>query len=299
MNITKVHPQGFCKGVINAIKMTNEVLLNKDLPRPIYMYGGLVHNQNVINTYSNKGIISIHSLDEVKEKGTLIITAHGVSKKTYKKIEELGVKIVDTTCDSVKEVQKLVYEKINDGYDVVYYGVKNHSECKSISEDYDEHLYVIQSKEEVDNLSFQNRKIFFTNQTTMSYLEAVEIINSLKKKFPYIEVEEDICNATRKRQLALISEARNNDLCLVVGDRNSNNTLSLVDICNTYTFKPCKLIEKAEDLRKIDFSKFKNIAVTSGASTPSVLVDQVIGAIKDPDNISSIQDDDYIKIQKD
>lgn len=298
MEIIKVHPQGFCKGVINAIKLTNESLNNAK--KPIYMLGSIVHNSNITNTYSNLGIIIVKSLSEVTpNKGSIIITAHGVSNYKLEKIKELNLDIIDTTCESVKQIQNIVRDKINNGYTVLYYGVKNHAECLGIEEDYidNKNFYLIQSIEDIEKIDIKNDKIFFTNQTTMSYFKTLEIIEKVKEKYPQAIIKEDICYATKSRQLAFIESSKKSDFSIVVGDKKSNNTISLANICKTYANKPCALIEKLDDLKNINFSSYSTISVTSGASTPGIIVDEVIKKINDKNYQSDIKDLDYIKIK--
>ena len=298
MEIIKVHPQGFCKGVINAIKMTNDSL--NEAPKPIYMLGSIVHNSNITNTYSRLGIITVKSLDEITpNKGSIIITAHGVSNYKLRKIKELNLKIIDTTCESVKQIQDIVRDKINSGFAVIYYGVKNHAECLGIEEDYigNPNFYLIQNLEDLEKNDIKNEKVFFTNQTTMSYFKTIEIIEKVKEKYPHAIIKEDICYATKSRQLAFIESSKKTDFSIVVGDKNSNNTISLANICKTYANKPCALIENLDDLRNIDFSSYSSVSITSGASTPQIIVNEVINKINDSNYQSNIKELDYIKIK--
>lgn len=303
MNIIKVHPQGFCKGVINAILKTNEAITNAK--RPIYMLGDIVHNKNIAKTYIDNGIIIINSLDEIKSKeGSIIITAHGISQYKYNLISSTSLDIIDTTCESVKQIQSLIRQKIIEGYSVVYYGKKNHAECLGISEDYQNEgkFIVVEGEDDIEKLNISNPKLFFTNQTTMSYFETLKIIDKLKQKYPNIITKEDICNATKNRQLALIEQAQDADLIVVVGDKTSNNSLSLVDISKTIINKPCVLIENINDikeaLKEINKQRYENIAITSGASTPRIIVNNIEKALLDENHIIDIKKDEYIKIKR-
>ena len=301
MKIIKVHPQGFCKGVIHAIKSTNEIIDNS--PKPIYMLGEIVHNYHIANAYKEKGIILISSLNDIKQnKGSIIITAHGVSKKKYELIKKTGLNIIDTTCESVKQIQELVSRKIHDGYTIIYYGKQNHAECLAIAEDYENNcefqgkFFVIQNKNDIESLKINNDKILFTNQTTMPYLNTIEITNILKLKYPNIIISIDICEATKQRQLALIKEAQNTDFTIIIGDKNSNNTLNLMNTCIDVCKKPCVLIENIEEIKNINFKQYNSISITSGASTPSILVKETIKLINDEKYESKINNDEYIKI---
>jgi len=296
MNIIKVIPQGFCKGVINAINITNDSLINAK--KPIYMFGSIVHNSNITSYYNKQGIISIKDLNQITStSGSIIITAHGVSHKTYQKISSLGLNIIDTTCPSVRHIQELVAQKMDEGYYCLYYGKKNHAECLGVEEDYrnNEHFILIESKDDINKLNIISDKIFFTNQTTMSYFETLELIDVVKEKYPFAIIKEDICNATKQRQLAFIESAKQTDYSIVVGDKMSNNTLSLKNICKERAHKQCSLIENIKDLDDINLSNVNSVSITSGASTPAIIVEEVIKKIKDKNYNSIINDKDYVK----
>ena len=302
MNITKIHPQGFCKGVINAIMITNNSLSNAK--KPIYMLGNIVHNTNIADTYKEKGIIYINDLKDISSKeGSIIITAHGVSQHKYNLIQKTNLDIIDATCESVKKIQNIVREKIQNGYTVIYYGLKKHAECLSILEDYDSSMFcVVEGLEDVEKLNLTNKYLFFTNQTTMGYLDTLKIIAKLREKYPYLIIEEDICSATKNRQLALINQSKDSDLIIVVGDKTSNNSISLVNISKNIIKKPCILIEKIDEIKNtISFIKennYKNIAITSGASTPKILVNNIENKLLDENFVIDIKNDDYIKIKR-
>ena len=302
MNITKIHPQGFCKGVINAIMITNNSLSNAK--KPIYMLGNIVHNTNIADTYKEKGIIYINDLKDISSKeGSIIITAHGVSQHKYNLIQKTNLDIIDATCESVKKIQNIVREKIQNDYTVIYYGLKKHAECLSILEDYDSSMFcVVEGLEDVEKLNLTNKYLFFTNQTTMGYLDTLKIIAKLKEKYPYLIIEEDICSATKNRQLALINQSKDSDLIIVVGDKTSNNSISLVNISKNIIKKPCILIEKIDEIKNtISFIKennYENIAITSGASTPKILVNNIENKLLDENFVIDIKNDDYIKIKR-
>lgn len=289
MEVIKIRPQGFCKGVINAIKSLNDVL--PDVKNDVYMLGGLVHNEHIINAYKEKGIVQINDYSNIND-GTIIITAHGLSNKRRNEIINKGLNIIDTTCVEVKKIQDIIFKKEKDNYSIIYYGAKNHPECKAILEDHLD-IYLIESINDIYKLNISNDKIFFASQTTASYNDCLVIEDLLKKKYPNIEMIKDICNATKMRQLALIEKSKSCDFILVIGDKKSNNTNQLVNIAKTYT--KASLIENISDLKNIDLSNVKRLGITAGASTPNILVDEIIKTIKDPNYVSLITNNDYIK----
>lgn len=280
MKIFEIKPQGFCFGVVNAINLLNKALSNPNLKKPIYMLGDLVHNSHVINSFKEKGVIILHGdtrenlLKEIKE-GTVILTAHGVSDRVYEILKEKNLDYIDTTCPNVLKTAKLIKEKINEGYHILYLGVKNHPETEGIISN-KKNISLITLEDNLDNLNLNYQKIFFTNQTTLSTFDVIKVYQKLKNKFPHIIYSEEVCSATKLRQKAVIEAGMLYDLIIIVGDKMSNNTKELKNVCLNNTKARCELIDNYKDLDKIDFSNIKSIGVTSGASTPKHLVDEVI-----------------------
>lgn len=292
MEITKITPQGFCKGVIYAIKQINIVLKNNKYKKPLYMLGGIVHNQHIIDAFKEKGIEIINTIENINE-GTIIITAHGVSNTLKQKILSKGLDIIDTTCIEVRKIQDIINKKEKESYSIIYFGTSSHPECKSIIEDHKD-LKLIEKIEDIDKLDISNNKLFFASQTTLSNSDVKKAFEILQNKYPYITKASDICNSTFLRQNALNKEIDNFDMILVVGDKNSNNTTKLLSIAKAK--KEAYLIENIDDLKKIDFSKVKRLGITAGASAPNLLVDEIIKTIKDKDYISKVVNQDYINI---
>lgn len=292
MEITKITPQGFCKGVIYAIKQINIVLKNNKYKKPLYMLGGIVHNQHIIDAFKEKGIEIINTIENINE-GTIIITAHGISNTLKQKILSKGLDIIDTTCIEVRKIQDIINKKEKESYSIIYFGTSSHPECKSIIEDHKD-LKLIEKIEDIDKLDISNNKLFFASQTTLSNSDVKKAFEILQNKYPYITKASDICNSTFLRQNALNKEIDNFDMILVVGDKNSNNTSKLLSIAKAK--KEAYLIENIEDLKKIDFSKVKRLGITAGASAPNLLVDEIIKTIKDKDYISKVVNQDYINI---
>ena len=292
MEITKITPQGFCKGVIYAIKQINIVLKNNKYKKPLYMLGGIVHNQHIIDAFNEKGIEIINTIENINE-GTIIITAHGISNTLKQKILSKGLDIIDTTCIEVRKIQDIINKKEKESYSIIYFGTSSHPECKSIIEDHKD-LKLIEKIEDIDKLDISNNKLFFASQTTLSNSDVKKAFEILQNKYPYITKASDICNSTFLRQNALNKEIDNFDMILVVGDKNSNNTTKLLSIAKAK--KEAYLIENIDDLKKIDFSKVKRLGITAGASAPNLLVDEIIKTIKDKDYISKVVNQDYINI---
>lgn len=291
IEIINITPRGFCNGVVKAIIMINNVLKENKYKKPLYIYGELVHNTHITNAFKDEGIITIKDYSTIKE-GTIIVTAHGLSEHEKQTIISQGVDIIDTTCKEVLKIQTLVKEKINDGYTVIYYGKLNHPECKAVLNDND-NIILVTNINDVNNININSDKLFFTNQTTMSYFDTLDIINELKKKYSNIDVNIDICTASKQRQVAVYDKCKECDIVLVIGDKKSNNTNKLKEICESLNIKTY-LIETIEDLNKVDLYDNIKIGITAGSSTPNKLVNEIIKSLEDDEYISNLSNKDLI-----
>lgn len=291
IEIINITPRGFCNGVVKAIIMINNVLKENKYKKPLYIYGELVHNTHITNAFKDEGIITIKDYSTIKE-GTIIVTAHGLSEHEKQTIISQGVDIIDTTCKEVLKIQTLVKEKINDGYTVIYYGKLNHPECKAVLNDND-NIILVTNINDVKNININSDKLFFTNQTTMSYFDTLDIINELKKKYSNIDVNIDICTASKQRQVAVYDKCKECDIVLVIGDKKSNNTNKLKEICESLNIKSY-LIETIEDLNKVDLYDNIKIGITAGSSTPNKLVNEIIKSLEDDEYISNLSNKDLI-----
>ncbi len=293
IEIINITPRGYCNGVVRAIKIINVLLKNNNYPKPLYMYGSLVHNEHVTNALNNMGVITINDYNSINS-GSIIVTAHGLSIKEKNILINKGLNVIDTTCKEVFKIQSIVKEKIDDGYTVLYYGKLNHPECKAVLND-NEHVILITNLEDVNKLNINDNKLFFTNQTTMSYFDTLKIVNKLKEKYNNIDVNIDICTASKQRQIALYNKAKDCDLVLVIGDKKSNNTAKLKEICEQLNIE-CYLIENIEDLNNINIKENIKIGITAGSSTPNKLINEIIKTLEDDNYISKLIDNDYIDI---
>lgn len=284
-NIIVLKNQGFCFGVKSAIELLEKNI--ESLPKPIYLLGNIVHNKFVKEHFLNLGVIVLENgsrldmLDTI-EKGSVVITAHGVSSVVYKKIKDKGLVFLDTTCPFVKKSSDLILEYINNNYDVIYIGKKNHPETEGILSESDK-IHLVENINDLYKLDIKNSLIALSNQTTMSIYDIEEIILKAKELYPNIEVLKTICNATKNRQKELSDTLINlngeKTLVIVIGDPTSNNTKMLEKRANG--FKNALTI-KIEDESMLDVNivnEFKNIIITSGASTPITIVNSVIDKI--------------------
>lgn len=279
MEIKRVVPSGYCKGVVNAInivKKTKEQYPNEN----IYILGMIVHNSYVSKQMEDLGVITLEDpnlskeelLDTI-EKGVVIFTAHGISDKIKQKALDKGLICVDASCVDVLKNKDLIKSYLDKGYDVVYFGKKNHPEAEAILS-LSNNIHLVSNISDIDNLNISNDNLFITNQTTMSYLEVEDMLKLIKDKYPTCIIQKEICNATSSRQLA-ITNIKDGDVLYVVGDVKSNNTNKLKEIGSKY-FKKVFLISNYKEINKKDLVNENKIYVTAGASTPPILIDEVI-----------------------
>lgn len=279
MEIKRVVPSGYCKGVVNAInivKKTKEQYPNEN----IYILGMIVHNSYVSKQMEDLGVITLEDPNLSKEelldtidKGVVIFTAHGISDKIKQKALDKGLICVDASCVDVLKNNDLIKSYLDKGYDVVYFGKKKHPEAEAILS-LSNNIHLVSNISDIDNLNISNDNLFITNQTTMSYLEVEDMLKLIKDKYPTCIIQKEICNATSSRQLA-ITNIKDGDVLYVVGDVKSNNTNKLKEIGLKY-FKKVFLISNYKEINKKDLVNENKIYVTAGASTPPILIDEVI-----------------------
>ena len=279
MEIKRIVPSGYCKGVVNAINIVKKTRIeypNKN----IYILGMIVHNSYVSKQMNDLGVITLDDSNKSKEElldeindGVVIFTAHGISDKIKQKAINKGLITVDASCVDVIKNKELIKGYINKGYDVIYFGKRKHPEAEAILSISDK-IHLVCSIDDIDNLNIINDKIFITNQTTMSYMEVEDMISYLKNIYPTSLIQKEICNATSSRQLAVTS-IEDGDVLYVVGDVKSNNTNKLKEL-GKKNFKKSFLISNYKEINKKDLINQNKIYVTAGASTPPNLVDEVI-----------------------
>lgn len=280
MEIKRVIPSGYCKGVVHAIKLAEETRKNNPEDK-IHVLGMIVHNSFVTDELAKLGIITLDDslkskeelLDEIDE-GIVIFTAHGISDHIKQMAINKGLRIVDASCEDVLKTREIVKKHIEEGYDVLYFGKRNHPEATAILS-ISPKIHLITGKEDIDNLKIDNDLLLLTNQTTMSYLELDEYFAYSKEKFPNIKIIEEICNATSSRQKA-INELEDCDLLYVVGDVKSNNTAKLKDIAIKKGIPNVLMIANYHEINKKDLIGVNKVYVTAGASTPPILINEVI-----------------------
>lgn len=267
---------GFCMGVKRAINIAEETARNET--RNVTILNEIVHNEAVVDKFKQQGVMQAFSIDDVNE-GTLIISAHGIAPEVIEHAEKKGLKVIDATCPLVTRIYTIISKIAARGYHVIHYGNPEHDETQGIVGYAPEQITVVPNKEELLELpEWNDRKLGLTVQTTAYLEEFAEVEKLAKQKWQHIEIFNTICNATSKRQNAILDLAPKVDIVLVVGSMSSANSRRLVNIsqaiCGTGY-----LINNANDIREEWFDNnqnVENIGISAGASTPDFLVEEVI-----------------------
>lgn len=296
MEIKRVEPQGFCKGVIKAMKLINEVVQNPSVPRPLYMLGGLVHNQHIIGAYEQLGVIVINTLDGI-DHGSVIITAHGASEAIKNEILHKGLHLIDATCQDVAKTHALIQIKLQSHTTIIFYGKREHPETKGVL-GISPAIILIESLDDIKRLPFINGPVALMVQTTMGYQEVLALAKELKAKIPQLELYHDVCHATKSRQEALVDALPGTDLVIIVGDPMSNNTKKLQEVARSNTKRPVLLIESINDILDYDFTDIKHVVISSGASTPPAIVNEIEHGLKYGLHPSTLTSVDYLQYKK-
>jgi 4-hydroxy-3-methylbut-2-en-1-yl diphosphate reductase len=275
-----LRPRGFCAGVIRAIETVR--LAIETLGRPVFVRKQIVHNRHVVDELTSQGAVFVERLDEVPVGGVVIFSAHGVSPDVREQASRRHLRVIDATCPLVTKVHLEVIRYARENYTIVLIGHRYHDEVIGTLGESPEAIRVISSVEEVDSLEVPDpRRVAYLTQTTLSIDDTEQIIARLKSRFPEIAAPptQDICYATQNRQRAVKSVAPKVDGILVVGARNSSNSNRLVEVAGGMGADAC-LVDSAADIPPHWLERRKHVGVTAGASTPEVLVEQVVDQLK-------------------
>jgi 4-hydroxy-3-methylbut-2-enyl diphosphate reductase len=285
MEVVRITPRGYCHGVVEAIRMAKRVGAEKG-GEPVTMLGYLVHNEHVTRELEEAGVTLVADTDRMKgleqvRSGTVIFTAHGISPQVVQAARDRGLNVVDATCSDVTRTHDLVRELVASGHHVVYIGKRGHPEPAGVMGIAPDSITLIESIDEVDQLSFDaSQPLAVTCQTTLSVWDTKSIIDRLVERFPSLEVHNEICLATQERQEAAVLAAEQVDCVVVVGSRRSSNSLRLVQVVEEKAGKPAHLVDTAADIDPAWFRGMQRVGVTAGASTPTPLTREVIAAIE-------------------
>ncbi|WP_067836984.1 4-hydroxy-3-methylbut-2-enyl diphosphate reductase [Amphibacillus sediminis] len=305
MEVIKIAPRGYCYGVVDAMVIAQNAVKDKNLPRPIYILGMIVHNQHVTEAFKAEGVITLDGknradlLDDINH-GTVIFTAHGVSPAVKEKAKAKGLTVLDATCPDVTRTHDLIYNRVQQGYKIIYIGKKGHPEPEGAVGIAPDHIYLVQTEADVEALMIKHDKILVTNQTTMSQWDVYDVMQAVKAKFPQTEMVQEICMATQVRQEAVAEQAKEADLTLVVGDPRSNNSNRLAQVSKEIAGTKAYRIADLSELQLDWLSGVNKVAITAGASTPTLITKEVIKFVEqyDPEDPSTWDTQTKVKQEK-
>ncbi len=277
--ILLAQPRGFCAGVTRAIEIVERAL--QKFGAPVYVFHEIVHNQFVVNELKDKGAIFVNVLEDIPDASVAIFSAHGVSQAVRRTAQAKRLQVVDATCPLVTKVHNQAQRYAKKGYALVMIGHAGHEEVEGTMGSVDIEVHLVSDVSDVAGLSFSAAQpLAYVTQTTLSLDDTRDIIAALTDKFPHIEGPhvDDICYATQNRQAAVRALAKQVDLVLVVGARNSSNSNRLREVAASEK-KPAYLVQDQSEIKPEWLQGVTSVGITSGASTPEVLVQGVVQAL--------------------
>ena len=290
LKILLASPRGFCAGVERAIEIVNKAL--DKYGKPVYVRHEIVHNKQVVEDLKKKGAVFIKEISDIKDTTRpVIFSAHGVPKKVPEDAKLKNISYIDATCPLVSKVHRESEQLFKNGFNIILIGHKNHPEVIGTMGQLPEgSIKLVETIEDVKSLDIKNFKkpLAYITQTTLSVDDTADIINFLKNKFPKIKgpIKEDICYATTNRQNAVKKIAPDCEMIFIIGSRNSSNSARLVEVAKKAGCESSELIHSEKKLPMEQIKKCKQIGISSGASAPEQLVQNLINKIKENCNIS-------------
>jgi 4-hydroxy-3-methylbut-2-enyl diphosphate reductase len=269
-------PRGYCAGVDRAVETVERALARYG--PPVYVRKEIVHNKHVVEQLRERGAIFVESETEVPEGSVTVFSAHGVAPSVHENARTRRLRTIDATCPLVTKVHVEARRFAADGYMVVLVGHDGHEEVEGTMGEAPDNMVLVQTEQDVDELELADpEKVAYISQTTLSVDETRGIIERLRERFPAIvgPRTDDICYATTNRQAAVRRLATECDLVLVIGSRNSSNSLRLVEVARDYGAQ-AHLIDNARELDEAWLEGVRTLGITSGASAPEELVQELV-----------------------
>ncbi|MEI6038322.1 MAG: 4-hydroxy-3-methylbut-2-enyl diphosphate reductase [Actinomycetes bacterium] len=270
-------PRGYCAGVDRAVIAVQKAL--ELYGAPIYVRKQIVHNKHVVATLEAKGAIFVEEVTDVPEGATVVFSAHGVSPAVHEGAAKRNLKTIDATCPLVTKVHHEVKRFAKEDYDILLIGHEGHEEVDGTAGEAPDHIQLVDGIEGINNAKVRDdKKVIWLSQTTLSVDETLATVAALKQKFPLLQdpPSDDICYATQNRQQAIKQISPQADLVLVVGSTNSSNSVRLVEVSKEYGAKNAYLIDFASEVKEEWLVGAETIGVSSGASVPEILVDELL-----------------------
>jgi 4-hydroxy-3-methylbut-2-enyl diphosphate reductase len=274
-------PRGYCAGVDRAVETVEKAL--ELYGPPVYVRKEIVHNKHVVRQLAERGAIFVDQETEVPEGALVVFSAHGVAPKVHENARGRELRTIDATCPLVTKVHVEARKFAERGYTIVLIGHEGHEEVEGTTGEAPESIVLVQTAEDVDHLEVGDpNRVAYITQTTLSVDETAQIIARLREKFPNIisPKSDDICYATTNRQIAVKQLARECDLVLVIGSTNSSNSNRLVEVAREHG-ADSYLIDNSLQVREEWLSDVETVGITSGASAPEELVEQLVAYFRE------------------
>ncbi|TQF03610.1 4-hydroxy-3-methylbut-2-enyl diphosphate reductase [Kitasatospora acidiphila] len=270
-------PRGYCAGVDRAVIAVEKAL--EQYGAPIYVRKQIVHNKYVVQTLEKQGAIFVDETEEVPEGSIVVFSAHGVAPSVHDEAKAGKLATIDATCPLVTKVHKEAVRFADEGFDILLVGHEGHEEVVGTMGEAPDRIHLVDGAEDVANVQVRDEsRVVWLSQTTLSVDETMATVGELKKRFPALvsPPSDDICYATQNRQVVVKQIAPETDLLIVVGSKNSSNSVRLVEVGLEYGAKAAHLVDFAEELDEAWLDGVTTVSVTSGASVPEILVQGVL-----------------------
>ncbi|MBQ0983716.1 4-hydroxy-3-methylbut-2-enyl diphosphate reductase [Streptomyces sp. F63] len=270
-------PRGYCAGVDRAVIAVEKAL--EQYGAPVYVRKEIVHNKFVVRTLEQKGAVFVEETEDVPEGSIVIFSAHGVAPVVHEEASARKLATIDATCPLVTKVHKEAVRFAKDDYDILLIGHEGHEEVIGTSGEAPDHITLVDGPDDVKNVEVRDpSKVVWLSQTTLSVDETMETVDALKERFPQLisPPSDDICYATQNRQTAVKQVAADADLVLVVGSKNSSNSVRLVEVALGAGARDGHLVDNAGEIDEAWLEGVDTVGISSGASVPDVLVEEVL-----------------------
>ena len=270
-------PRGYCAGVERAVQAVERAL--EQFGTPVYVRKQIVHNTHVVRNLEKRGAIFVEETDEVPEGAVVVFSAHGIAPQVRDEAQTRNLRTIDATCPLVTKVHSEARRFAAQGYDILLIGHEGHEEVIGTAGEAPEHVQLVDGLASVENVTVRDEdKVVWLSQTTLSVDETMEIVERLRQRFPKLQdpPSDDICYATQNRQVAVKAMAPECELVIVVGSRNSSNSVRLVEVALGGGAAAAHLVDWADDIDPAWLEGVTTVGVTSGASVPEVLVRGVL-----------------------
>ncbi|WP_030903281.1 4-hydroxy-3-methylbut-2-enyl diphosphate reductase [Streptomyces sp. NRRL F-5126] len=270
-------PRGYCAGVDRAVIAVEKAL--EQYGAPVYVRHEIVHNKYVVKTLEKKGAIFVEETAEVPEGSIVMFSAHGVAPVVHEEAAARNLATIDATCPLVTKVHREAVRYAKEDFDILLIGHEGHEEVVGTSGEAPEHITIVDGPADVPDVEVRDEsKVVWLSQTTLSVDETMETVDRLKEKFPQLvsPPSDDICYATQNRQIAVKQMGSAADLVIVVGSKNSSNSVRLVEVALGAGARDAHLVDSAEEIDEAWLDGVTTVGLTSGASVPDVLVEGVL-----------------------